>query len=136
MQCKPKHSYMQDMVSGHDNQIKGFMNKAYNNYASMNVLTQFQVRQRSVQITSICVTNGTKQEINIKSHVSSISGGEFHLLAGNIISGKIENDVDEKGVTTEVIGGNHTRAAMLMLYDGLNDEEALKIGLHHNEVNK
>ncbi|XP_060591455.1 uncharacterized protein LOC132746355 [Ruditapes philippinarum] len=78
-----------------------------------------------------------------------MSGGEFQLLAGNILSGDLENAMQERGMRIEVIGGNHTKAALMTLYrqglrnpyvqmtlyEGLTDEEALKVGLHHNETN-
>jgi hypothetical protein len=70
-------------------------------------------------------------------------------LAGNILSGDLENAMQERGMRIEVIGGNHTKAALMTLYrqglrnpyvqmtlyEGLTDEEALKVGLHHNETN-
>ena len=75
-------------------------------------------------------------------------GGEFNLLAGLLLKGSLEQVGNEGGATVEVIGGNHTRAALtslyrrglrsplvrVRLYGDLTDEEALHIGYNHNEL--
>ena len=43
-------------------------------------------------------------------------GGQFHLLAGLVLNGSLEQVGNEGGATVEVIGGNHTRAALTSLY--------------------
>ena len=87
---------------------------------------------------------------SILSHASFIQVENFIYLLETLFLAwlKMPLKIEEKSVTIEVIGGNHTRAALLMwkgfrdpyvymtIYDGLKDEKALQIGLHHKEVNK
>jgi len=75
-----------------------------------------------------------------------IAGAEFHLLAGLLTRGDIEQADQPGACTVEVLGGNHTRAALTCLfqqglhpgkvlvtiYKDLTDNEALKVGYHHN----
>ena len=75
-------------------------------------------------------------------------GGEFHLLAGLLVGGSIDKAGSKGGATIEVLGGNHTRAALTSLhrrglrsplvrvrvYQDLTDEESLHLGYQHNEL--
>lgn len=77
-------------------------------------------------------------------------GGEFHLLAGLLVEGDIERVAEPGEAKIEVLGGNHSRAALsslhrrglhdsfclVSIYEGLTDEEALKLGYHHNKISE
>ena len=84
----------------------------------------------------------------LEKSLAECQGSDFVVMAGNLLSGSIEKAEEEGQVVIETIGGNHTRAAVNLLYQkgarepyvivtvykGLTDQEALKVGWHHNSI--
>ena len=78
------------------------------------------------------------------------NNNHFKVLAGVLVSGSLDNAAVEGSCKVEVIGGNHSRAAVTSLfrrglgpevmrvrvYNGVSDNEALKVGIFHNEIDR
>ena len=90
----------------------------------------------------------TKHVHYLEKSYAECQGADFVVHVGHLISGDIEKVATEGSCIIETIGGNHSRAAVKLLYQKgardpfltmtiyhqLTDFEAMRLGFHHNAI--